>query len=109
MEWSPQEETEEVRDWGRGCWVVKRPGLGPCPPTPSPTRCGQRLTRFLATYSSFIQVCSFWSARSTSFWHMMSSDTSASKTDCSGERIQGQVWGRAGKGPSAWDPQEFQP
>lgn len=91
----------------------KRPGLElllglpqdmDLPPPPA-----SRLTRFLVTGSSFIQVGRFLSARSTSFWHKMSSDKSASKTDCGGERewrMQGSGWGQGREGSRAWDPQE---
>lgn len=87
-------------------WVTEAPnertGLGqaalcpaiplpPSPATPQPTG----LTKLVDTDSSFIHVCRFLRARSTSFWHRMISLMSDSKADCGvgwGGQIQG--WAR---------------
>lgn len=79
MQWRPREDTEVLKKSVTRPWSVWRGGLG--------WSClwrRQQLTRFLATGWSSIQVCRFWSARATSFWHNMSSDRSEEKADWMG-------------------------
>ena len=60
------------------------------------------LTRFLDTFSSFIQALRFLRAKLISFWLMLISDTSASKADC---RVSGRERAGSGLGSGTQDPQ----
>ena len=62
------------------------------------SRLARGLTRFLAPGSSFIQVCRFLRAKSTSFWQRMSSETSERKAVCGGGEIQGLGLGGVRRG-----------
>ena len=89
---SPQgdRDPEKVRD---SPWAWAEPPWS-CP------RLDRGLTVFLATGSSFIQVCRFLRARSTSFWQRMSSEMSPPKANCGGG-IRGSGLGGMGRGSSA--------
>ena len=52
----------------------------------------------MAPGSSFIQVCRFLRAKSTSFWQRMSSETSERKAVCGGGEIQGLGLGGVRRG-----------